>query len=95
MIVQIIRLKSHLEEEELLRRAREREPRFQEIPGLLQKYYLKTGEPGEYAGIYVWESREALSSYRESELAASIPEAYELIEPPDLEILDVLFRLRE
>jgi len=94
MIIQIIKLKSDLPEQELLRRAKEREPQFKAIPGLIQKYYTKMGESGQYAGIYVWDSQESLKSYRESHLAASIPEAYELTETPNIEILDVLFQLR-
>ena len=95
MIIQIIKLKTNLAEEELLRRAREREPQFKAIPGLLQKYYVKIGESGQYGGIYVWDSPESLKSYRESNLAASIPEAYDIIEAPNIEILDVLFQLRK
>ena len=94
MIIQIIKLKSDLPEDELLRRAKEREPQFKAIPGLLQKYYVKIGSAGQYGGIYVWDSPESLKSYRESELAASIPKAYEIIDAPDIEILDVLFQLR-
>jgi len=95
MIIQIIKLKSALPEQELLRRAKEREPRFKAIPGLIQKYYTKMDDPGQYAGIYVWDSQESLNSYRESDLAASIPGAYELTEAPNIEILDVLFQLRQ
>jgi len=95
MIIQIIRLKSKLPEEELIRRAREREPKFKAIPGLLQKYYVKMGDSGQFGGIYVWDSKESLETYRNSELAASIPEAYEITEAPDIEILDILFQLRE
>ena len=94
MIIQIIKLKTNLTEEELLRRAKEREPQFKEIPGLLQKYYVKIDQ-SQYGGIYVWDSPESLKSYRESDLAASIPEAYEIIEAPNIEILNVLFQLRE
>jgi hypothetical protein len=95
MIIQIIKLKTDLPEEELLRRAREREPQFKAIHGLLQKYYVKIGQSGQYGGIYVWDSPESLKSYRESDLAVSIPEAYEIVEPPDIEIMNVLFQLRE
>jgi heme-degrading monooxygenase HmoA len=94
MILQIIKLKSNLPEEELLKRAREREPQFKTIPGLVQKYYVKTDQPGQYGGIYVWDSPESLQSYRESDLAKSIPEAYEIIEAPNIEIMDILFQLR-
>lgn len=94
MIIQIVKLKSNLEESELVKRAREREPGFKAIPGLLQKYYAKTGSPGNYGGIYLWDSRESLNAFRESDLARSIPQAYEVTEAPDIEILDILFKLR-
>ena len=95
MIIQIIKLKTKLQEEELLRRAKDREQQFKALPGLLQKYYVKLDQSGEYGGIYVWDSPESLKSYRESDLAASIPEAYEIVEAPNIEILDVLFKLRK
>lgn len=95
MLIQIVRLKSALSEEELLRRAREREPQFRAIPGLLQKYYAKLGESGSYAGVYVWDSGESLKAFRSSELAATIPGAYEVVQPPEIEVMDILFRLRE
>ncbi len=94
MILQIIKLKSNLPEEELLKRAREREPQFKAIPGLLQKYYVKIGQSGAYGGIYVWDSSESLQAYKESDLAKSIPGAYEIIEAPNIEIMDILFQLR-
>lgn len=94
MILQIIKLKSNLPEEELLNKARERAPQFKAIPGLIQKYYVKTGQPGQYGGIYVWDSPDSLQSFRESDLAKSIPEAYELVEAPNIEIMDILFQLR-
>jgi heme-degrading monooxygenase HmoA len=95
MIVQIIKLKSNLPEEELVKRAREREPRFKALPGLVQKYYVKRDEPGQYAGIYVWDSMESMQAFRKTELAASIPKAYELAEPPQVETLDMFFKLRD
>lgn len=95
MIVQFIRLNSRLKEEELLTKARERKSRFQSIPGLIQKYYVKMDEPGKYGGIYIWDSVESLKSFRESELAQSIPEAYQVIEAPAVELMDLLFQLRD
>lgn len=94
MILQIIKLKSNLPEEELLIKAKERESQFKDIPGLLQKYYVKTGQSGQYGGIYIWESQESLNAYRESDLAKSIPEAYEIIEAPSIEMMEILFQLR-
>lgn len=95
MILQIIRLKSSFSEEELVKKAREREPQFKAIRGLLQKYYVKMGNPGEFGRIYVWDSKESLQAYRASDLAANIPKAYKTIEAPDIETLDILFALRD
>lgn len=95
MILQIIKLKSKLPEDQLLLKAKEREPQFKAIPGLLQKYYVKTSVADEYGGIYVWESAEALKAFQSSDLAQSIPSAYEIIEAPNIEILDILFQLRD
>ena len=95
MILQFIRLKSNLPKDVLLRRAREREPQFKATPGLLQKYYVEIGTEGEYGGIYVWDSLESLKAFRESDLARSIPGAYEVTEPPNVEIMNILFQLRD
>ncbi|WP_033958910.1 YdhR family protein [Psychroserpens jangbogonensis] len=94
MILQIIKLKSNLPEEELLIKAKDRELQFIDIPGLLQKYYVKTDRSGQYGGIYIWESQESLNAYRESDLAKSIPEAYEIVEAPNIETMDIIFQLR-
>lgn len=95
MVVQFIRLKSGLSEEELLEKAHERAPSFRAIPGLVQKYYVKLGDSGEVGGLYIWDSEESLQAFRESELAQSIPQAYQVLEKPDIETLDVLFQLRD
>jgi heme-degrading monooxygenase HmoA len=95
MIIQSIKFKSRLSEEEVTRIAREREPQFKSIPGLLQKYYIKPAQDGVYGGVYVWDSVESLTAYRASDLAASIPDAYGVIGPPEIEVVDVLFQLRE
>lgn len=95
MVIQIVKFKTQLSEEELLEIAREREPQFQAIPGLLQKYYIRLSEPDKYGGVYIWDSRESLQAFRKSELAASIPEAYKVIEGPNIDVMDVLFKLRE
>lgn len=94
MILQIIKLKSDLPEEELLKRAKERESNFKSIPGLLQKYYVKTSKEGEYGGIYIWDSVQSQQNYQKSDLAKSIPSAYAINEAPDAEIMDIIFQLR-
>ncbi len=66
-ILQMVRFETELPEEELYRVAREREPQFRALTGLLQKYYLKLG-PREYGGVYIWDSAESLQAYRDSDL---------------------------
>jgi heme-degrading monooxygenase HmoA len=83
-----------LSEEELLAVANERLAQFRALDGLVQKYYVRREGPGEFAGVYVWDSPESLAAFRDSDLARSIPEAYKLLEPPTVEIGEVLFPLR-
>lgn len=95
MIIQIITLKSDLSEEELMATAKERAKKFREIPGLLQKYYTRLDQPGQYRGVYVWDSKKSMMAFKESELAAGIAKAYKVSEAPKIEIVDVLFQLRD
>ena len=95
MVILIVRVESGLPEEEMLAVAKERAPRFRELPGLIQKYYVKLGAPNQYGGIYIWDSMESLKAYRESELAATIAKAYKAVRPPEVEVLEGLFPLRE
>jgi hypothetical protein len=75
-----VRIKSDLPFEELERRASERKPQFLEVPGLYQKFYVHDPATGDVGGIYFFENREALTAYRDSELAKTIPAAYEATE---------------
>lgn len=95
MIIQIVSFESELPEEEVVAVARERAGEFRALKGLVQKYYVKLAEPNRYGGVYLWDSMESLSAYRESDLAAGIPQAYKVKGTPTVEILDTLFQLRE
>jgi heme-degrading monooxygenase HmoA len=95
VIIQFVSFETTLSEEEILAIARERADRFRSLPGLVQKYYVRLAEPNRYGGVYLWDSVESLVSFRESALAASIPEAYEVVGAPSAEILETLFRLRQ
>ena len=88
-----VRAKSGLELEELDRRLLERKPRFLEVPGLTQKMYGRDEKTGEVCGIYFFENKEALAAFRETELAKTIPSAYEVTDIR-LETYDVLYPLR-
>lgn len=88
-----VRIKSDLEQSEFDRRLLERRPRFQEVPGLVQKVYGRDPETGDVCGIYFFDSDQALTQFKESELARSIPQAYEAVSVRR-EVYDVLYTLR-
>ena len=88
-----VRVNSELERSEFDRRLDERRPRFQEVPGLLQKVYGREPETGDVCGIYFFDSAESLSQFKETDLAKSIPQAYEAADVRK-EVYDVLYSLR-
>jgi hypothetical protein len=87
-----VRVKSQLDEAELERRLLERRPRFHEVPGLVQKIYGRDDATGDVCGIYFFEDQAALAAFRETELAKTIPSAYEAIDIRR-EVYDVLYPL--
>jgi len=76
-VVLFVRIKSDLDPEELDRRLNERRPRFREVPGLIQKVYGRDESTGDVCGIYFFEDEQSLAAFRETELAKTIPTAYE------------------
>jgi hypothetical protein len=91
--VLFVRIKSRLETKEFERRLLERRPRFLEVPGLVQKIYGRDGATGDVCGIYFFENQAALNAFRETELAQTIPVAYEAIDIRR-EVYEVLYPLR-
>jgi hypothetical protein len=88
-----VRIKSDVDLEELDRRINERKPHFLEVPGLVQKIYGRDEATGDTCGIYFFDSKEALAAYLDSELAKTIPTAYEATDVRR-EVYEVLFPLR-
>ncbi|WP_455219190.1 YdhR family protein [Kaarinaea lacus] len=88
-----VRIKSKLDVEELDKRLNERKPHFLEVPGLVQKIYGRDEATGDMCGIYFFESQEALAAFRETELAKTIPTAYEALDVRR-EVYDVIYPLR-
>ena len=72
-----VRIKSDLAPEELEKRLLERRPRFKEVPGLIQKFYGRDESNGDVCGIYFFKDQASLSAFRETDLAKTIPTAYE------------------
>ena len=90
-----VRFRSKLPFDEVMKIVEERAPEFRALEGLQQKYYLQDAATGEYAGLYLWESQEALAAYRESELRASIAKAYQAEGEPRVEVYRVVKTLRD
>ncbi len=93
MVVQIVRYTSGLTHEEVARRFEERADRYRQVPGLLQKYYVHFPESDEHGGIYVWESPQALEAWRRTNLAGTLEATYEVVEPPTVELAEVMLVL--
>lgn len=91
----LVRLRSELEHEEIVRVMKERAPEFRALDGLEQKYYLHHPETGEYGGFYVWSSFDDVAAYRESELAATIAEAYAGVGAPQVDVFEIVMPLRD
>lgn len=93
-VILLVRFKSRLSFEQVMKIAKERIPQFRALEGLEQKYYLQDPESGEIAGLYLWRSADDLAVYRESALRASIAEAYQVEGEPRVEVYRVVETLR-
>lgn len=93
MIVRTVRFRSGLSDQAVRETYEARAPRYREIPGLVQKYYLRFPATGEHGAVYVWESREALRAFEESDLARTIPDAYRVEGSPSGEVAEVVMVL--
>ena len=94
MVIQFVKLRSGMSDAEVRRVMDERAPDFRRVPGLIQKYFCRDSQTGEYAGVYLWDTEESMRQYRQSEFARSTPAAYKVEGQPRIEVLDVLFPLR-
>jgi len=94
MTALIVKFKSQLSMEELLRISEERIDRYRALDGLLQKYYLEYQEKNHYGAVYIWESEEDIKAFRASDLYRTIPEAYQLEGDPEITMAEVAMTLR-
>lgn len=93
-VVLLVRFKSALSLEEITDVVNSRIDQFRALDGLMQKYYLHDKQTGEIAGLYLWESAEALGEYQKSKLRKTIAAAYEAVGAPRVEVYEVLEVLR-
>jgi heme-degrading monooxygenase HmoA len=94
MIVQVVKYKTGLSDADAAKTIAQRAPQYEALPGLRQKLYIREPGTGEYGGIYVWEDEDSMREFRESDLAATIPEAYRVEGDPRVEVFEVVSVLR-
>ena len=94
-LILLVKFKTALSLEEVTRVIDSRIDEFRALNGLQQKYYLQEPATNEYAGLYLWESNEDFSAYRDSELRATIAKAYQTEGEPRIEVFNVVKCLRE
>jgi heme-degrading monooxygenase HmoA len=92
--VLFVKFKTSLTLDEVRQVADSRIEQFRALGALQQKYYLHDAQTGEFAGLYLWESREALIDYRNSELSRSIAAAYKTEGAPRVEVFEIIEALR-
>ena len=95
MLLHTVTFESTLTEAQVIAVARGRKPAYEAVPGLVQKYYVKHGEPNTYSGVMLWESAEALAAFRETELARTVGDAFGVKGAPRVQIGENMFSLRE
>ena len=91
----VVRFKSHLPFDGIVKIFEERIDQYRALDGLRQKYYVYDEETGEVGGLYIWESEQALDAFRKSELQATIADAYQVIGKPRVEVFRIVEVLRE
>jgi heme-degrading monooxygenase HmoA len=94
-LILLVKFKSPLSLAEVEKVAAGRLSEFRALSGLKQKYYLQDSQTGEFAGLYFWESQDALAEFRHSDLRASIAGAYQTEGEPRVEVFSVFEVLRE
>jgi heme-degrading monooxygenase HmoA len=94
VIVSLVRFTSRLSDDQVQAAFEWRADSYRDVPGLLEKRYLRFRDTGEFGAIYVWESEEALARFRETDLARTIPSVYEVEGLPSSELADVCLVVR-
>jgi len=94
-LVLLVKFRSPLSMEEVKKVVASRIEQFRALDGLTQKYYLQDSVTGEYAGLYLWRSPDALAEFRDSELRSTIAKAYKTEGEPRIEVFRIFDVLRD
>ena len=94
MVVRLVKFKSALSDLEVMKHYDERAARYREVPGLLQKYYIKDLETDEHGAVDLWDSMKSMRDFEGSELSRSLPKTYKIIGQARVEAYDIVYTLR-
>jgi heme-degrading monooxygenase HmoA len=89
VIVSVVRFRSLLSDADVQAIFEQRAKRYRQVPGLVQKIYVRFRESGEFGAVYLWDSEEALQRFAETDLARTIPNEYRAESAPSAELADV------
>ncbi|MHA1729418.1 MAG: YdhR family protein [Promethearchaeota archaeon] len=76
MEIMVLLFETGLEAEKLMKTSNERYKKFKDVKGLVQKYYMSDAESSKVGGVYVFDTKENLDAFFESDLSKSTSEAY-------------------
>ena len=93
-LVLMVKFKSRLSFEDVMKIVDSRIDEFRALKGLTQKYYFQDPSNGEIGGIYIWNTKQDFLEYKDSELRASIAKAYQAVGEPRIELLNIVKLLR-
>jgi heme-degrading monooxygenase HmoA len=95
MEVVLITYSSELSIDEIDRLFQDRSGKYREMDGLLQKFYLHDRATDRVGGIYVFDSEESRDALFESDIHATLRDAYEVRDDIDIATFHVMFPLYE
>jgi hypothetical protein len=74
-----VKFNSTHDEETLMNTCQENLEFFRNVPGLIQKYYIKEEATGALSGFYIFKNQNARDAFWNSDLAKTIPAKYGVI----------------
>lgn len=81
--------KSGLPAETVLDVVEDRAEQYRSVPGLIQKFYVRDDQSQHIGGVFVFDSKEHLQAFQDSELAQSTRTAYQFTESPTVRVLEI------
>ncbi len=93
MEILVMSFASGLPLEEVYSKFQQRAEKFRKVKGLLQKYYIHDKSTGEVGGVYLFDTRENLVAFRNSDFPRNTRGAYDVPGTPTFRELEVVHTL--